>query len=331
MNTTTQTGATVRAPQEHGVTLAERISRHRVPAVIGVLILLPLLIPYQSLTINILVYGLFAMGFNLLFGYTGMLSFGHAAFFGAGAYGCGIAIAVFGLPWWLAIAIGIALGGVIALVVGFLAIRSKGIYFSMVTLALAQCVYYLFFQASDLTGGDNGLRGVNVEAIQLPGMSIDLLDPTAKYYFILAFVSLAIWLLSRILASPFGAAIEAVRENESRAAACGFDVRRIRYLSFVLSALFCALAGALNAIHLSTVPLDTLSYHTSGQVLMTTLLGGMGTFFGPFSGAAAFLAIEHVVTGYVRFWQIVVGAIFIALVLFFPKGIWGTLLAWSRK
>ncbi|HZP87977.1 MAG TPA: branched-chain amino acid ABC transporter permease [Burkholderiales bacterium] len=309
----------------------DQVARHRTAAVLIALALLPLVMPYHSLAVNILTFGLFACGFNLLFGYTGMLSFGHAAFFGAGAYGCGIAIAHYGLPWWLAIPLGLGLGALLALLIGALAIRSRGIYFAMVTLALAQCVYFIFLQASDLTGGDNGLRGVNVDAVVLGGLRFSLIDPIAKYYFVLVFVALAVALLSRILRSPFGAAIEAVRENEHRAAACGFDVSTIKYLAFVLSALFSALAGALHAIHLSTVALEALSYHISGQVLMVTLLGGMGTFFGPFVGALAFLAIEHIATNTIQYWQFVVGIVFIALVLFFPRGIWGTLLGWMRR
>ena len=308
-----------------------RIARHRVAVVLVFLLLLPFAMPYHSLAVNILTFGLFACGFNLLFGYTGLLSFGHAAFFGGGAYGCGIAIAHYGLPWWAGILCGTALGVALAMAMGALAIRSRGIYFAMVTLALAQCVYFIFLQASDITGGDNGLRGINVEAIALPGLRFNLIDPIAKYYFILAFVAVAVFALSRILNSPFGAAIEAVRENENRAAACGFDVTSIKYTAFVLSAVFSALAGALHAIHLSTVALELLSYHTSGQVLMVTLLGGMGTFFGPFLGALAFLSIEHVATNAIKYWQFVVGAIFIVLVLFFPRGIWGTLLAKLKR
>lgn len=307
------------------------IARHRVLAVIAFLAVLPFVIPYHSLAVNILTFGLFACGFNLLFGYTGMLSFGHAAFFGAGAYGCGIAIVQYGLPWWAGILAGIGIGVALAMLMGALAIRSRGIYFAMVTLALAQCVYFIFLQASDVTGGDNGLRGINVEQIALPGLRLSLIDPLTKYYFVLAFVAAAVALLSRILRSPFGAAIEAVRENEHRAAACGFDVTSIKYTAFVLSALFAALAGALQAIHLSTVALEALSYQISGQVLMVTLLGGMGTFFGPFLGALAFLTIEHVATNAIRYWQFVVGILFIVLVLFFPRGIWGSVLTRLRR
>jgi branched-chain amino acid transport system permease protein len=301
--------------------------RHRVLLSIAVLALFPLVMPFHALAINILLFGLFGAGYNLTFGYTGKLSFGHAAFYGAGAYGCGILIANCGVPWPLAIAAGVVLGGLVALLIGALAIRTRGIYFAMVTLALAQCVYFAAFHATSLTGGDNGLRGVNVPALQLGGWRLDLLQPLNRYYFMLVFVAVAIWLLSRILNSPFGAVLEAIRENEQRARASGFDVERTKLLSFVMSGLFCGLAGALTAINLATVGIDMLSYQTSGQVMMVTLLGGMGTFFGPFIGAGTFLAMEHVLTAITERWQLIVGLMFIALVLFFPKGIWGSLLA----
>jgi branched-chain amino acid transport system permease protein len=201
----------------------------------------------------------------------------------------------------------------------------------MVTLALAQCVYFLFFHATSLTGGDNGLRGVNLNRVDLGLFQLDLLNPLVKYYFMLVFVAIAVGMISRLLNSPFGAILEALRENENRARACGINVERTRLLSLLLSGLVCGLAGALNAINLSTVSIDSLSYHTSGQVMMMTLLGGMGTFFGPFLGAGMFLGIEHIVTGFTERWQLIVGIIFIVLVLFFPKGVWGTLLARSKK
>jgi branched-chain amino acid transport system permease protein len=211
------------------------------------------------------------------------------------------------------------------LVIGYLAIRTRGIYFSMVTLALAQIVYYVFYKAERWTGGENGLRGVKVEAIHLPGFSIDFLNPLNKYYVILVFVALALWFVSRVLNSPFGAVIEAIRENEKRAVACGYDVARAKLLVFVLSAGICGLAGALRALHLSIVPIDSLHYLQSGQAVMMALLGGMGTFFGPFVGAAVFLYMEDVVTNLTRYWMGVVGVVFMVFVLFFPKGIWGTL------
>lgn len=320
------------ATDEHAPTLKfESVERHRVLATILALAVFPLLMPFHALATNILLFGLFAAGYNLTFGYTGKLSFGHAAFYGTGAYACGILIAQYGAHWSLAIAAGVVLGGLTALVMGLLAIRTRGIYFAMVTLALAQCVYFIGFHATSLTGGDNGLRGVNVPAIDIGPIRVDLLQPFTRYYFMLAFVALAVWLLSRILNSPFGAVLEAIRENEQRARASGFNIERAKLLSFVLSGLFCGLAGALTAINLSTVGIDIISYHTSGQVMMVTLLGGMGTFFGPFVGAGTFLAMEHVVTAFTERWQLIVGLMFMGLVLFFPKGIWGTILEWVKK
>jgi branched-chain amino acid transport system permease protein len=201
----------------------------------------------------------------------------------------------------------------------------------MVTLALAQCVYYVFYQATDWTGGENGLRLPGLGAINLFGLKLDFVDPLTRYYVVAAFVIAALFVLSRILASPFGAAIEAIRENESRARACGFDVTRTRLLAFVLSGGFCGLAGALQALHLSIVPIETMSIEISGLAVMMCLLGGMGTFFGPFIGAAVFLLLENIVSVWTIHWQLVVGAVFVACVLFFPRGIWGTLLTWARR
>ena len=309
--------------------------RHRVATALLFLLVFPFLMPYDALSVNILIFGLYAVGFNLLFGYTGMLSFGHAAFLGVGSYLAGISVVHAGWPWWAAIAVGVAASCLAGLVIGYLAIRTRGIYFSMVTLALAQIVYYVFYKAESWTGGENGLRGVKVEAIHLPGISIDFLNPLNKYYVILVFVALALWFVSRVLNSPFGAVIEAIRENEKRAAACGYDVARAKLLVFVLSAGICGLAGALRALHLSIVPIDSLHYLQSGQAVMMALLGGMGTFFGPFVGAAVFLYMEDVVTNLTRYWMGVVGVVFMVFVLFFPKGIWGTLVdqmeRWLRR
>ncbi len=300
-------------------------------AVLAFLFVFPWLMPYEALAVNILIFGLYAVGFNLVFGYTGMLSFGHAAFLGAGSYGTGIVMVHWGWPWWAAIPVGVGLATVVGAAIGFLAIRTRGIYFAMVTLALAQCVYYVFYKMEALTGGENGLRGVNAAPLNLLGARIDFLDPMTKYYVVLAFVALALWLVSRVLASPFGAVIEAVRENEKRAEACGYDVARTKLMAFVVSAAVCGLAGTLRALHLSIVPIDSLHYLTSGHAVMMCLLGGMGTFFGPFVGAAAFLLIEEFVTNITRFWQLVAGAVFIVFVLFFPRGIWGSVLHWLRR
>ncbi len=305
-----------------------RLAAWRVPLSVLILCLLPWVLPSQALAVNVLIYGLVAVGYNLLFGYTGLLSFGHAAFFGTGAYVTGIMIGKFGLPWYAAVALGVIAGSALAFVIGLLSIRTRGIYFSMVTLALSQLVYYVALQASSLTGGENGLRGFTVAKIDLFGWTVDFLDPLKKYYVLMVFAAAALWLVSRILNSPFGAVIEAIRENETRARACGYDVERSKLIAFTLSGLICALAGTLSALHLAIVPLDILHYQTSGMIVMMTLLGGAGSFFGPFVGALAFLLMEDVVSLWTSHWQIVVGSVFILFVLFLPKGIWGTALAW---
>lgn len=304
--------------------------RYRVLLVSIAILIFPLAVPSTALAVIILIYGLYALGFNLVFGYLGLLSFGHAALLGAGAYLCGIAIVHFGAPWYAAIAIGILSGIVTAAAIGALATRTRGIYFAMVTLALSQCVYYIFYQAVDWTGGENGLRGINVREISVFGLQLDFIDPMSRYYVVAGFVILALIVLSRILASPFGAVIEAVRENDQRARASGYNVTLVRLITFTLSGAFCGLAGALYALHLSTVPIEIMHYETSGLAVMMCLLGGMGTFFGPFVGAAVFLLLENLVSLWTVHWQLVVGAIFIICVLFFPRGIWGTLTRRSK-
>jgi branched-chain amino acid transport system permease protein len=316
--------------QDTKVDWRDMAERYRVLLVTLAILVFPLFVPSTALAINILIYGLYALGFNLVFGYLGLLSFGHAALLGAGAYLCGIAIVHFGLPWYLAIIIGVGGGVVVAAAIGILATRTRGIYFAMVTLALSQCVYYIFYQAVDWTGGENGLRGINVREIGIFGFSFDFIDPIKRYYVAATFVILALIFLSRILASPFGAVIEAVRENEERAQASGYNATHVRLITFTLSGAFCGLAGSLYALHLSTVPIEIMHYETSGLAVMMCLLGGMGTFFGPFVGAAVFLMLENIVSLWTIHWQLVVGAVFIICVLFFPRGIWGTLTRWGK-
>jgi branched-chain amino acid transport system permease protein len=316
----TESTETVKQGQPAPASWFDFAKEHRASIASLVVLIFPLVMPFTALAVNILIYGLYALGFNLVFGYLGLLSFGHAALFGTGAYLCGIAIVHFALPWYAAIALGIVGGLLMALLIGILAIRTRGIYFAMVTMALSQCVYYLFYRAVDLTGGENGLRGINVRTIDLFWLRLDFINPLTRYYVIAAFVIAAFFVLSRILASPFGAVIEAVRENEMRARASGYDVTLTRLMTFVLSGGFCGLAGALQALHLSIVPIEIMHYETSGLVVMIALLGGMGTFFGPMIGAAVFLVLETLVSLWTVHWQLIVGAIFVVCVLFFPAG-----------
>jgi branched-chain amino acid transport system permease protein len=303
------------------------VTVHPIAAFIVFFAVFPFLVPYRSLATQVLIFGLFALGFNLLYGYTGLLSFGHAAYYGLGAYGTGIALAKLKVTsLWLGIGIGLGTALVGGALVGFFCLRRRGIYFAMLTLAFAQMLYFIAFHAADLTGGDDGLRGIPLPAVTLPGVSLSLRDPLVFYYFAYVLVVLAVAALKRILDSPFGAVLQAIRENSDRAVACGYDINRVKLLSFVFSASFAGLAGALDALRLTVVPVDSLYWSTSGQVVIMTLLGGAGTFFGPFVGAATYLVLADRLSVFIEFWPLVIGVIFMAFVLFLPKGIWGTLL-----
>lgn len=303
------------------------IADHPVTTFLVFFAVFPFLVPYQALATQVLIYGLFALGFNLLYGYTGLLSFGHAAYYGLGAYGAGILLAKLGVTsLWIALLGGLVFAALGGAIIGFFCLRRRGIYFAMLTLAFAQLLYFIGFHLSTWTGGDDGLRGIPQLALGLPGLKIPLDRPIAFYYFCFVLVGLAVALLKRILDSPFGAVLQAIRENSDRAVACGYDINRVKLLSFVFSAMFAGLAGSLDALRLTVVPIEALYWTTSGQVVMMTLLGGAGTFFGPFVGAMAYLVLEDRLSAFMESWPIVIGAIFSAFVLFLPRGIWGTLI-----
>jgi branched-chain amino acid transport system permease protein len=286
----------------------------------------PFIVPNRSMATQVLIFGLFALGFNLLYGYTGLLSFGHAAYYGLGAYGAGIALAKLHVgSLWLGLASGLLLAGLGGAVIGFFCLRRRGIYFAMLTLAFAQLLYFIGFHLADWTGGDDGLRGIPQLTLGLGPWQYSIESTLGFYYFSYVLVGLAVAALKRILDSPFGAVLQAIRENSSRAVACGYDINRVKHLSFVFSACFAGIAGSLDALRLTVVPIESLYWSTSGQVVMMTLLGGAGTFFGPFVGATTFLVLEERLSLITESWPIVIGAIFSAFVLFLPKGIWGTL------
>src|SRR5262245_56997618 len=306
--------------------LARWVAAHPVAAFAIFFAIFPFLLPHRSLATQVMTYGLFALGFNLLYGYTGLLSFGHAAYFGLGAYGTGIALAKLKFASvWTALGAGVALAVLGGVVAGFFCLRRRGIYFAMLTLAFAQMLYFIAFHLADWTGGDDGLRGIPLHPLNLPGLTLSLRNPLTFYYFVFVLVLLAVAVLKRVLDSPFGAVLQAIRENSDRATACGYDINRTKHLSFVFSALFTGLAGALEALRLTVVPVDSLYWSTSGQVVIMTLLGGAGTFFGPFVGALTVIVLEERLSRFIEWWPIVVGAIFMAFVLFLPRGIWGTL------
>ena len=311
--------------------LAEIISRHSLVCILLFFIIFPFIVPYKALATQIIIWGLFALGFNVCLGYTGMLSFGHAAYFGVGAYTTGIVLIRLWQNIWFGLFAGLVMGALLALILGYLCIKRRGIYFAMLTLAFAQLVYFVAFQWVDLTGGDNGLRNIPAVPLSFFGLSIDIHSPVRFYFFVLFFVFLSLLALNRILQSPFGHVLQAVRENEQRARSCGYEATNVRWLAFIISGAISGLAGGLYALYLHFVGIESLYYSTSGQVIMMTLLGGMGSFIGPFIGAGVFLYLEDVLSAITPNWMIFLGVIFVLCVLFFPSGIWGTVKELSLK
>jgi branched-chain amino acid transport system permease protein len=289
-----------------------------------VLAILPFAIPVSTAN-DILVFGLYAMAFNIALGYTGVLSFGHAAYFGLGAFGAGLTLRYGDASVWTGLAAGIALATVGALVIGALCVKKRGVYFAMLTAAFAQMIYFLALSPwKSFTGGEDGLKGIRVLTIDVP-LHLDLGNPWQLYAFTWGLLALAIIAMDRILRSPFGTLLQGIRENEARLRACGYNTDHLKVVSFTLSGLFCGLAGALYTISLGYVPISSLFWVNSGRAVVMTLLGGMGTFFGPLLGGGIFVYFEDTISTHTPRWEIYVGTLVVVLILAFPDGILGTL------
>jgi branched-chain amino acid transport system permease protein len=274
-------------------------------------------------------FALFACAFNLLLGYTGLLSFGHAAFIGAAGYIAGHTIRVWGLSPELGILAGTVFAGVLGYLFGSLAIRRAGIYFAMITLALAQMLYFVWLQMK-FTGGEDGLQGV--PRGKLFGV-IDLADNMNLYYFVFAIFMFGFLLIYRTIHSPFGQILKSIRENEPRAISLGYDVDKYKLLAFVISAALSGLAGATKTVVFQLASLTDAHWHTSGEVVLMTLLGGLGTVFGPVVGAFVIVGLQNQLADKVGSWvQVIMGVIFVVCVLAFRRGLVGELMAlFARK
>jgi branched-chain amino acid transport system permease protein len=308
------------------------ITNRSVLMIIVVLLIIPILMPYEALGTQMIIWGLLALGYNILYGYTGLLSFGHAAYFGLGAYATGIILIRTHCSLLAGISAGVLVACIGAVVIGFLCLRRRGIYFALLTLAFAQMLYFTASIWESLTGGEPGLRNIPQPPLELPGLfSINIYTPLRFYYFVFGFVVLSLLILNRILESPFGKVLQGIRENEKRARALGYNTNRIKWLSFILSGVFSGLAGALHTLYISFVGLEQLYWETSGKILLMALLGGPGTFFGPFIGAGVFLYLEDIISAFTTYWMIVLGPIFVLCVMFFPQGIWGTIREFTER
>src|SRR5881409_2876767 len=300
-------------------------------ALVAVGIVIALLLPrvlYSALALRIVLWALFAVSVDLLLGYGGMLSFGHAAFWGVGGYTAALLAKAYQLPFPVAALGGIALAMALAAPIGFLAIRRRGIYFAMVTLAFAQLAFYVANEWRDLTGGENGLHGV---PRTFPGLALG--RSADFYYAALPLILLGYLVAYRIVHSPFGHVLVAIRDNEPRAQALGYATWRYKLLAFVLSGALAGLAGALFSLGHGFASLEQLHWSTSGIAVLMTILGGIGTLWGGVIGAAIVLEVRDLLSNAPEASGVVTGAVFVVIVLAFRRGLWASAvdaLRWIR-
>ena len=307
---------------------SKKITRITYIALLAFLLVTPFIGLYPVFVMKLLCFALFACAFNLLLGFTGLLSFGHAAFFGSAAYITGWFVKSQGWTPETAILAGTVGAGLIGLVVGMVAIRRQGIYFAMITLAIAQMVYFVCLQAP-FTGGEDGLQGVRRG--ELFGM-ISLRPDNTMYYFVVAVFVLCFLFITRIVNSPFGQVLKMIRENEPRAISLGYQVDRYKLLAFTLSAALAGLAGSLKTLVMGFATLSDVHWSMSGEVILMSLLGGVGTFFGPVMGAGIVISLQNLLADKVGSWvTVIIGVIFVLCVLTFRKGVVGELQAFRER
>jgi branched-chain amino acid transport system permease protein len=297
-------------------------------AVLALLMAAPFLGLYPVFVMKALCYAIFACAFNLLLGFTGLLSFGHAAYLGSAAYATGWLIRSAGWSPELGVLAGLVTGAGLGLVVGLIAIRRQGIYFAMVTLAMAQMIYFVCLQAP-FTGGEDGLQGVPRGKL----FGLLSLQSDVTLYFVVLAVFVAVFLgVMRIVHSPYGQVLKAIRENEPRAVSLGYDVDKYKLLAFVLSTAIAGLAGSLKTLVLGFATLSDAHWSLSGEVVLMTLLGGMGTFAGPVLGAFTIIGLQDYLADRVGSWvTVIIGVIFVVCVMAFRKGFIGELIAWQQR
>jgi branched-chain amino acid transport system permease protein len=279
---------------------------------------------YTELAVRVIVLGLGAMALNFLLGFTGVLSFGHAAYFGLGAYGAAMSIKFFAPSTPLAIVVGIVVGTLAAAAIGALIVKLRGVYFAMVTIAFGQVFYFIAFRWNSVTGGDDGITGWHREPLHLGFMNIDILgNDKAFYYLVLVFFAAAVAIMALLLRSPLGHTLIAIRENERRARFLGIPVEQHIWISFVISGLFASLAGTFYALLSNFTDPRSLHWTLSGNFVIMAVLGGMRSFWGPLIGAAIFVVLQDYVSSHTQNWMSFIGLFFVLVVTFFPRGVLG--------
>lgn len=292
--------------------------------VIAVALILPLLIRSGSLATEVLIYAIAVAGCNLLLGFTGLLSFGQGIFFGLGSYTAGILLTRLALPLPFALLAAIVVGALAATLVGWFAIRQRGTYFVMLTLAFAQMFYFLAYSLPNLTGGDNGLLDVPRPPISVGGLELMALRTPWQFYTLVAVCFVIVfWLLLRVTRSVFGRTLLAIRDNEERAAAVGYNVRLFKLAAFAISGAVTGLAGAFLAIMTGIAPLSSIEYHTSEMILVMTVIGGTGNLFASVLGAAFYVLFSDWLSTLWPRWLLLLGMLLIAVSLFMQRGLWG--------
>jgi branched-chain amino acid transport system permease protein len=286
------------------------------------IILLPFVVRH-AIASEIWIFAVFGLGLNLLLGYTGLLSFGQSTFFGSAAYVAGWLLKHYGINVFFALGTGVAVGALSALLVGYLCVQRSGLYFIMLTFALNQLFYFTAYQWTSVTGGEDGMPGVPRPAL----LGIDFGDPLNYYLFVSVLFLISLWAMKRIVESPLGKILQAIRENEVRAAAVGYNVPRFKLLAFVIGGAFSGLAGVLYAMLFGIVPLEAIGFVASGNVVFATLIGGSGSLYGPIIGAFVFIWLSESVSVLWARWPLLLGLAFVIVVLFLRGGV---VEAWHR-
>jgi len=290
--------------------------------ILAAVVLLPVVVR-PAIASEIWIFAIFGLGLNLLLGYSGLLSFGQSTFFGSAAYVAGYLLKHFGIGIPLALGVGVGIGALSALLVGYLCVQRSGLYFIMLTFALNQLFYFIAYQWTSVTGGEDGMPGIPRPAL----LGVDLRDPLHYYILVSALFLISLWLMKRIVESPLGKILVAIRENEVRAEAVGYHVPRFKLLAFVIGGAFSGAAGVLYAMLFGIVPLEAIGFVFSGNVVFATLIGGSGSLYGPIIGSFVFIWLSESMSVMWARWPLLLGVAFVIVVLFFRGGV---VEAWSR-
>ena len=291
-------------------------------AVLAAVVLLPVVVRHAIAT-EIWIFAIFGLGLNLLLGYTGLLSFGQATFFGSAAYVAGYLLKHGGIGVPVALVVGVAVGAASAALVGYLCVQRSGLYFIMLTFALNQMFYFTAYQWTTVTGGEDGMPGVPRPSV----LGLDIHPPLAYYALVAVLFLASLWIMQRIVESPLGKILQAIRENELRAEALGYHAARMKLVAFVIGGAFAGLAGVLYAMLFGIVPLEAIGFVFSGNVVFATLIGGTGSLYGPVIGSFVFIWLSESVSAVWARWPLLLGVAFVVVVLFFRGGV---VEAWAR-